>query len=122
MILSLDTMNWKTAIMMLEFLSIFYLGTTAFSIVYSPSSHITLYNIFEITECFARYHHHVVLGHIVLKIKGKILKYYDKLPMLYCFSIVLDPRFRLQRLYNILRCIGKNMNRDYVGTHLKLVS
>ena len=42
--------------------------------------------------------------------------------MLYYFSIALDPRFRLQRLKTILRYISKNLNRDYIGTHLELVS
>ena len=42
--------------------------------------------------------------------------------MLYYFSIILDPRLRLQMLYNILQLIGKNMNRDYLGTHYNLVS
>ena len=37
-------------------------------------------------------------------------------------AFVLDLHFRLQRLKNILRCIGKNMNRDYVDTPLELVS
>ena len=45
----------ETAAMILEFLNIFYLTTSVFSIVYSPSSHIALYNIFEISERFARY-------------------------------------------------------------------
>ena len=52
----------------------------------------------------------------------KFLKYYGKLPILYYFGIILDPRCRLQRLKNILRCIGKNLNLNYVGTYLKLVS
>ena len=113
--------DWETANMILEFLQVFYLATTAFSTVYSPSSHIALHNIFEISERFARYRNHESLGTVLLKMEAKFLKYYGKLPMLYCFGIVLDPRFRLQRLTNILRCIGKNLNRDYVGTHLDLV-
>ena len=114
--------DWKTIVMILEFLTVFYLATSAFSTVYSPSGHIALHNIFEISERFARYHNHEFLGTVVLKIEAKFLKYYGKLPMLYCFGIVLDLHFRLQRLKNILRCIGKNLNRDYVGTHLELVS
>ena len=54
--------------------------------------------------------------------EAKFLKYYEKLPMLYYFVIVLDPHFRLQRLKNILRCISKNINHDYVGKHYNLVS
>ena len=108
--------------MILEFIHVFYLATSAFAMVYSPSSHIALHNIFEISKRFARYQNHKFLGTVVLKMEAKILKYYEKLPMLYCFDIVLDPHFRLQKLKNILRCIGKNLNRDYVGTHLDLVS
>ena len=114
--------DWRTAAMMLEFLNAFYLATSAFSTVYSPNSHIALHNIFEISDYFAWYRNHEFLGTIVLKIEAKFLKYYEKLPMLYYFGIVLNPRFRLQRLKNILWCIGKNLNRDYVGTHLELVS
>ena len=57
-----------------------------------------------------------------MKIEAKFLKYYGKLLMLNCFGIFLDLRFRLQKLKNIIRCIGKNLNRDYVSTHLKSVS
>ena len=42
--------------------------------------------------------------------------------MLYCFAIVLDFMFRLQRLCNILKVIDKNMNLDYVGTYFNIVS
>ena len=108
--------------MILEFLYIFYLATSALSAVYSPSSYIALHNIFEISERFARYRNHESLGTVVLKMEAKFLKYYGKLPMLYCFRIILDPRFRLEILKNILRCIGKTLNPDYVGTHLDLMS
>ena len=54
--------------------------------------------------------------------EGKFSKYYGKLPILNYFGIVLYPYFRLQRLKNILRFIDKNMNLDYVGTHLEFVS
>ena len=100
----------------------FYLATSAFSTVYSSSSHIALHNIFKISERFALYRNHDSLGTVVLKIEAKFLKYYGKLSILYCFGIILDPRFRLQRLKNILRCIGKNLNCDYIKTHLDLVS
>ena len=118
----LEDGDWETTAVILEFLYVFYLATSAFSTVYSPSSHIALHNIFEISERFARYRNHESLGTVVLKMEAKFLKYYGKLPMLYCFGIVLDPRFRLQRLKNILRCIDKNLNHNCVGTHLDLVS
>ena len=73
----------------------FYLATAAFSNVYCLSNHIVLYNIFEITVFFFRYHTNALLRSIVQKIEAKFLKYYTKIPMLYWFSIILDPRLRL---------------------------
>ena len=64
--------DWKTAAMILEFLHIFYLTTSAFSIVYSPSSHIALHYIFENSKHFTRYRNHEFLGTVVSKIEAKI--------------------------------------------------
>ena len=71
----LEDGDWETAAMILEFLHIFYLATSAFSTIYSPSCHIALYNIFEISERFARYQNHEFLGTVVLKMEAKFLKY-----------------------------------------------
>ena len=50
--------DWENAEMILEFLKVFYLTTTAFSKVYIPSSHTALHNIYEITKYFAKYRRH----------------------------------------------------------------
>ena len=46
----IDDSDWDIAFMMLEFLEVFYLATTAFSNIYILSSHTALHNIYEITK------------------------------------------------------------------------
>ena len=81
--------------MILEFLTVFYLTTTVFSNVYIPSSHIALPNIYEITKCFVKYRTHSLLQPVVIAIEVKYFKYYKQIPLLYCFGVILDPRFKL---------------------------
>ena len=49
----------------------------------------------------------------------KYFKYYKQILLLYCFRVILDPRFKLIRFNNILRLISRHMDYDYVGTHYK---
>ena len=107
--------------MMLEFLEVFYLATTTFSNIYIPSSHTALHNIYEITKCFAKYRGNPQMKTIVAAMEVKFKKYFTKLPLLYCFGIVLDPRFKTNRLYNILRLMSLNVDFDYTGTYYKQV-
>ena len=51
--------DWENTKMMLEFLKVFYLTTTAFSNICIPSSHSTLHNIYEINKCFTKYRTHI---------------------------------------------------------------
>ena len=117
----IDDNDWDTASMMLEFLEVFYLATTAFSNIYIPSGHTALHNIYEITKCFAKYRGNPQMKTIVAAMEVKFKKYFTKLPLLYYFGIVLDPRFKTNRLYNILRLMSRNIDCDYVGTYYKLV-
>ena len=71
----LEDTDWDIAAIMLEFLKVFYLAIAVFSNVYCPSSHIVLYNIYEITVCSFKYCNHTLLGPIVTKIEAKFLKY-----------------------------------------------
>ena len=113
----LEEQDWETVEMMLKFLQVFYLVITAFINIYIPSSHTALHNIYEIIKYFTKYNDHYQLQHTIIPIKIKILKYYKKLLLLY----YLDSRFKLTRLYNILRLISHTMRYDYVGMHYKLV-
>ena len=113
--------NWENAEMILKFLKVFYLATTTFSNVYIPSSHTALHNIYEITKCFAKYRSHTQLQPVVVAIEVKYFKYFKQIPLLYYFGIILDPRFKLTRLNNILRLMSRHMDYDYVGTHYKQV-
>ena len=114
-----DDNDWANAEMILEFLKVFYLATTAFSNVYIPSSHTALHNIYEITKYFAKYRTHSQLQPVVVAMEVKYFKYYKQIPLLYCFGIILDPRFKLTRLNNILRLMSCHMDYDYVRTYYK---
>ena len=102
--------------MTLEFLEVFYLATTTFSNIYIPSSHTALHNIYEITKCFIKYRGNPQMKTIVDAMELKFKKYFTKLPLLYCLGIVLDPRFKTNKLYNILWLMLHNVGYDYVDT------
>ena len=51
----------------------------------------------------------------------KYFKYFKQIPLLYCFGIILDPRFKLTRLNNILILTSRHMDYDYVESHYKQV-
>ena len=106
---------------MLEFLEVFYLATTAFSNIYIPSSHTALHTIYKITKCFAKYRDNPQMKTIFDAMELKFEKYFMKLPLLYCFGVVLDPQFKTNRLYNILRLMSRSVGYDYVGTQYKEV-
>ena len=89
----LEDGDWETVAMILEFLHIFYLATSVFSTVYSPSSHIALHNIFEIFERFARYGNHESLGTVVLKMEAKFFKILWKTPYVILFWHCLRSTF-----------------------------
>ena len=95
--------------MILEFFKVFYLATTTFSNIYIPSNHTTLHNTYEIIKYFTKYRYNSQLKSIVDAIELKFKKYFTKLPFLYCFGIVLEPRFKTNRLYNILRLMSRNV-------------
>ena len=105
----IDDSDWDTASMMLEFLEVFYLATTAFSNIYIPSSHTALHNIYEITKCFAKYRVNHQMKTIVDAMELKFKKYFTKLPVLYCFDIVLDPQFKTNKLCNILQLMSRKV-------------
>ena len=95
--------------MMIKFLKVFYLTTTAFSNIYILYSHTALYNIYKVTKYFAKYRDNPQMKTIVEATEIKFKKYFTKLPLLYCFGIVLDPQLKTNRLYNILRLMSRNV-------------
>ena len=87
--------------------------------MYIPNSHTALYNIYEITKYFTKYRVHSQLQPVVVAIEVKYFKYYKQILLLYYFGVILDTRFKLTRLNNILRLTSRHMNYDYVRTYYK---
>ena len=78
----IEDSDWDTTFMMLEFLKVFYLATTAFSNIYIPSSHTILYNIYKIIKYFTKYRNHNQLEGIIVAMEVKFMKYYKKKTLL----------------------------------------
>ena len=58
-----------------------------------------------------------MLAPIVAAMKEKYLKYFDDIPHLYCFAIVLDPRKKLDGLDTAFRFIGDALDLDYSSAY-----
>jgi hypothetical protein len=60
-----------------------------------------------------------LLRPVGVPMKDKFLKYWRKIPMLYAFAFVLDPRAKLKGLHNILCLLSNHMVQITPGCQLR---
>ena len=56
-----------------------------------------------------------IFGPIVEVMERKFKKYWVKIPLLYCFSFILDPRVKYNGLNCIVSDMGDQLNLDYTS-------
>ena len=71
----------------------------------------------KLLSIFSKYRSNNQLEEIVVAMELKFMKYYKQIPLLYYFRVILDPIFKMTKLYNILRLMSRHMNYDYVDIH-----
>jgi hypothetical protein len=111
----LNEQHWQVAEKVLEFLELFYESTVALSGVYYPTSPLVLHHILEIASHLHDYEHDNNLSDVVVSMKTKFLKYWKKIPLLYSFAFVLDPRAKMRGLQNVLDLLAQYNNISYIA-------
>jgi len=89
---------------LIEVLKFFYESTQVLSGVYYPTSHLLLTQAISIVAVLFEYEddHDISLFGAINAMKEKWLTYFKKIPKLNLIAIVLDPRFKIDGLRNLL--------------------
>lgn len=102
--IKVDWFDFEIAILIMDFLKLFYDATNHFSSSYYITSYLFLHSIFKIIAQFAKCRLHVILNTFITGLEGKFLEYWKTLPMLPIMALAMNPRYKLK---NTIFCIKK---------------
>jgi hypothetical protein len=109
----LTVVHWYVAEHMYKFLKIFYESTLVLSGVYYPTAPLVLHHMIDIAEHLQAAESNEHFRPIARPMKKKFLKYWDKIPLLYSFAFILDPRGKMKGFFKALELLGKATASDY---------
>jgi hypothetical protein len=107
--------HWYVAEKILSFLELFYESTLQLSSVYYPTAPLMLYHLIDIASQLNKYKNDPLLRNYVLPMKGKFAKYWNRIPMMYSFAFVLDPRAKMIGFHHALTLISNLTSTDYAN-------
>jgi hypothetical protein len=82
-----------------------------------------LHNIIEIAEHLNNYENDNLLRSSVVPMKTKFLKYWQNIPMLYCFAFILDPCAKMRGFNSAMQVLSNLISTDYsTNVHAELHS
>jgi hypothetical protein len=105
--------HWDVAEKILSFLELFYDTTVALSGIYYPTSALMLHHILKIARHLNAFENDALLRDAIVPMKTKYLKYWRKIPVLYCFAFVLDPRAKMREFNKLLMRLSGLNGTDY---------
>jgi hypothetical protein len=105
--------HWYIAEHMLELLELFYLSTVSLSGVYYPTSPLMMHIFIEIAAHLNHFKNDSKLRPNVVPMKSKFLKYWEKIPLMYSFAFILDPRAKLTNFNDVLHVMFGSLHLDY---------
>jgi hypothetical protein len=97
----------------LEFLELFYLSIVSLLGVFYPTSALMMHVVIEIAAHLNRFENDSKLRPIIVSMKSKFLKYWEKVTLLYSFAFILDPRAKLTNFNNALCVLSYLLHLDY---------
>ena len=109
----LTLQHWHVAEQIMIFLEIFYDCTVVLSGVYYPTAPLVLHHILEIAEHLQTAEKDQNFRAIAYPMKHKFLKYWEKIPLIYSYAFILDPRAKMKGFYNVLELLGKALGTNY---------
>ena len=65
-------------------------------------------------DVFKRYKSNRTLGHVVIPMLGKFMKYFHPVPNIFAFAVLLDPRCRIRGLKIFLEMLQDQVSMEYV--------
>ncbi|PRQ17147.1 putative transcription factor/ chromatin remodeling BED-type(Zn) family [Rosa chinensis] len=98
--------DWSIAQLVNGFLSIFASSTKIFSCVYYPTSCRVISCLIDIHFAFEAYSDFNVFKDALGAMKDKFDKYWGTFPKAFCFTTIMDPRFKLFAVGEWLKCMG----------------
>jgi hypothetical protein len=81
--------------------------------VYYPTSPLILHQILKIARHLNTYENDELLKQSIVPMKDKFLKYWRKVPLLYAFAFILDPRAKMRGFHKILLRLSTLTGTDY---------
>jgi len=116
--------HWDNMQMYTALLQVFLDSTNAFSYVYKPTSPYVLANIIPIAELFKTYRGIDSHENFLPDMEEKFLKYWTDIPLIFVFTMILDPRWKFDgaievvKLYHTLMLLP--FNQDTNVQHVRL--
>lgn len=112
--------NWSLLSIFHKFLTKFYKAATKLSVVYSQTSSLTLIYICDMAVLFRSFRTDPVFSAILKPMEAVFVKYFQRIPRLYCYALILDPRLKLHGLDVALKMLGEALNIDYSSTFTQI--
>jgi hypothetical protein len=105
--------HWYVVKQIMVFLKLFYDCTVILSGVYYPTALLVLHHILDIAEHLHKAERDMNFRLIANPMKLKFLKYWEKIPLLYSYAFILDPRAKMKGFFNVLELLGKATGSTY---------
>jgi hypothetical protein len=105
--------HWYIADKVLSFLELFYDSIVAMSGIYYPTSPLMLHHILKIGRHLNAFESDHLLREAIIPMKTKYLKYWRKIPILYAFAFILDPRAKMRGFHKLLLRLASLTGTDY---------
>ena len=109
----LTDLHWACAESVLCFLEQFYDSTVVLSGVYYPTSPLIMHHILEIAGHLNTYGNVQNIANVVGPMKTKFMNYWSKIPILYSFAFILDPRAKIRGFSKVLQIMAQLIGDDY---------
>jgi hypothetical protein len=109
----LTAQHWYIAEQIMVFLELFYDSTVVLSGVYYPTAPLVLHHILDIAEHLYKTERDQNFRMIAYPIKLKFLKYWEKIPLLYSYTFILDPRTKMKGFFNVLELLAQHTRSTY---------
>ena len=91
--------GWTIVQIFYTFLKSFHENIVSLSVVYTPTSYTALFSLLDIAMCLSQYKTIPLLKLVIEKMQNKFWK---DLTYLYCFTVILDLRWKILSLHGIL--------------------
>ena len=105
--------HWIVAKHMLKFLEVFYDATLVLSGVYYPTAPLVLHHLLHIAEHLHEAENDANFRNIASPMKLKFLKYWEKIPLIYSYAFILDPRGKWKGFVNVLGLLAESTGVSY---------